>query len=221
MCESCGCGERSRRVEVAREILSRNTEMAERNRAWFRRLGVRVVNLVGSPGAGKTTLIEATARALSGRRLAVIEGDPETRRDAERLAALGIPVAAVTTGGVCHLDAAMVHRAFHELAANPPEILFIENVGNLLCPADFDLGEDLTVVVLSVTEGEDKPEKYPQAFRRAGALVLTKTDLLPYVDFDPERVAGMARRLNPGIRIFRLSARSGEGLEEWVKFLQG
>ncbi|QJA06173.1 hydrogenase nickel incorporation protein HypB [Thermosulfurimonas marina] len=219
MCESCGCGERSLRVEVAREILSRNKEVAERNRAWFQRLGVKAVNLVGSPGAGKTTLIEATARALSGRRLAVIEGDPETRRDAERLESLGIPVAAVTTGGVCHLDAAMVHRAFHELAGPPPEILFIENVGNLLCPADFDLGEELSVVVLSVTEGEDKPEKYPQAFRRARALVLTKLDLLPYVDFDPEKVAERARRINPEIEIFRVSARTGEGLEEWVKFL--
>lgn len=220
MCESCGCGERSLRVTVSRRLLSENERLARENRAWFKRLGVRVINLVGSPGAGKTSLIEATVRRLPGARVAVIEGDPETRRDAERLSRLGIPVAAVTTGGVCHLDARMVHRAFHELAAFPPEILFIENVGNLLCPADFDLGEDLTVVVLSVTEGEDKPEKYPQAFRRASAVVLTKIDLLPHVDFDLARVAELIARITPEARLFPLSARTEEGLKPWIEFLR-
>ena len=220
MCESCGCGERTLRVTVSRRLLSENERLARENRAWFRRLGVRVINLVGSPGAGKTSLIEATVRRLPGARVAVIEGDPETRRDAERLSRLGIPVAAVTTGGVCHLDARMVHRAFHELAAFPPEILFIENVGNLLCPADFDLGEDLTVVVLSVTEGEEKQEKYPQAFRRASAVVLTKIDLLPHVDFDLARVAELIARINPEARLFPLSARTEEGLKPWIEFLR-
>ncbi len=220
MCESCGCGERTLRIEVAEGLLSTNERLARENRAWFERLGVRVVNLVGSPGAGKTSLIEATVKALNDLRVAVIEGDPETRRDAERLARLGIPVAAVTTGGVCHLDARMVHRAFHALEDLRPEILFIENVGNLLCPADFSLGEDLTVVVLSVTEGEDKPEKYPQAFRRARALVLTKVDLLPYVDFDTEKVAELARRINPALKVFPLSVKTGEGLSPWLDFLR-
>ncbi|OAQ20996.1 hydrogenase nickel incorporation protein HypB [Thermosulfurimonas dismutans] len=219
MCESCGCGERSLKLSVEKAILSENERLAQRNRKWFKSLGLRVINLVGSPGSGKTSLIEATAQRLSGRRLAVIEGDPETRRDAERLQALGIPVAAVTTGGVCHLDARMVHRAFHELEPTHPEILFIENVGNLLCPADFDLGEDLLAVVLSVTEGEDKPEKYPQAFRRAKALVITKIDLLPYVDFDLERVANTVLKINPELRIFPLSVKTGEGLSAWLEFL--
>ncbi|MBX6424040.1 hydrogenase nickel incorporation protein HypB [Thermosulfurimonas sp. F29] len=219
MCETCGCGERTLRLEVSRELLAGNEEAARRNREWFERLGVRVINLVGSPGAGKTSLIEATVHALSGRRMAVIEGDPETRRDAERLSRLGLPVAAVTTGGICHLDARMVHRAFHDLVEHSPELVFIENVGNLLCPADFHLGEHLTVVVLSVTEGEDKPEKYPQAFRRARALVLTKIDLLPYLDVDPDRIVELARRINPTLEVFPLSARTGEGLAAWVRFV--
>lgn len=219
MCETCGCGERKLKVSVGEALLSENERLARRNREWFRRLGIKVVNLVGSPGSGKTSLIEATARRLSGRKLAVIEGDPETRRDAERLKALGLPVAAVTTGGVCHLDARMVHRAFHELEGFGPEILFIENVGNLLCPADFDLGEDLLAVVLSVTEGEDKPEKYPQAFRRAKALIITKIDLLPYVDFNLERVAETVRKVNPELPIFPLSVKTGEGLSAWLSFL--
>ncbi len=219
MCESCGCGEKTLRVEIAEGLLSANERLAQRNRAWFERLGVKAINLVGSPGAGKTSLIEATVKDLRGKRVAVIEGDPETRRDAERLAALGIPVAAVTTGGVCHLDARMVHQAFHDLEAHRPDLLFIENVGNLLCPADFNLGEDLTVVVLSVTEGEDKPEKYPQAFRRAQALVITKIDLLPYVDFNLERLIGLAHRINPTLRVFPLSVKTGEGLPAWLDFL--
>lgn len=219
MCETCGCGERKVTVSVEEALLAENDRLAQRNREWFRSLGLKVVNLVGSPGAGKTSLIEATAHGLSGKRLAVIEGDPETRRDAERLSTLGIPVAAITTGGVCHLDARMVHRAFHELESSRPEILFIENVGNLLCPADFDLGENFTVVVLSVTEGHDKPEKYPQAFRRAKALVITKVDLLPYVDFDPEKAAGLARKVNPKISVFPLSVKTGEGLSSWLEFL--
>ena len=219
MCETCGCGERALKVTVEKALLSENDGWAERNRRWFKRLGLKVINLVGSPGSGKTSLIEATARRLSGKRLAVVEGDPETRRDAERLKALGIPTAAVTTGGICHLDARMVHRAFHELETTEPELLFIENVGNLLCPAEFDLGEDLLAVVLSVTEGEDKPEKYPQAFRRAKALVVTKIDLLPYVDFDLERVTNTVLRINPAIRVFPLSVKTGEGLSAWLEFL--
>ncbi len=220
MCETCGCGERVLKIEVGQSIIRENTKVAVQNREWFTRISVRVVNLVGSPGSGKTSLIEATAKSLQKRRLAVIEGDPETQRDAERLSKLGIPVAAVVTGGVCHLDARMVHRAFHELENYRPELLFIENVGNLLCPADFDLGEDLKVVVLSVTEGEDKPEKYPQAFRRAGALVITKIDLLPYVDFDTKQVVNLALRINPSLRIFLLSTKTGEGISPWLNFLE-
>ncbi len=220
MCESCGCGERNLRVTVGEALLAENRRLAEENRAWFQRLGVRVFNLIGSPGSGKTTLIEATARRLPGKKIAIIEGDPETTRDAERLASLGLAVSPVTTGGVCHLDARVVHRAFHKLAPLKPEILFIENVGNLLCPADFDLGEEITVAVLSVTEGEDKPEKYPQVFRKAGIVILNKIDLLPYLDFDLEKVKALIHRLNPQALLLPLSARTGEGLEAWLRFLE-
>ncbi len=220
MCETCGCGQRKITLTVGEALLSENERWAQKNRAWFKKRQVKVINLIGSPGAGKTSLIEATARLWNQGKIAVIEGDPETQRDAERLSALGLPVAAVTTGGVCHLDARMVHQAFHQLVETDPHLLFIENVGNLLCPADFDLGEDLSVVVLSVTEGEDKPEKYPQAFRRAQVLVLTKIDLLPYVDFSLDRCLSLARQINPSLKVLPLSLKTGEGLSDWLEFLR-
>ncbi len=218
MCESCGCGRRSVSLEEA--LLSENERIARSNREWFERLGVKVVNLIGSPGAGKTTLIERALDFLNADEVAVIEGDPETKRDAERLEKKGVRVVGVTTGGVCHLDALMVHRAFHRLSSPPPRLLFIENVGNLLCPAEFYLGEDVSVVVYSVTEGEDKPEKYPQAFRKASLVLISKVDLLPYVDFDLERVKELVSRINPFARLVCVSAKTGEGLSHWVDFLR-
>ncbi|NPB08958.1 MAG: hydrogenase nickel incorporation protein HypB [Thermodesulfobacteria bacterium] len=221
MCDHCGCEQRTKEVEIQKHILSANEELAAKNRAHFREKGLRVLNLISSPGAGKTTLLEATIDALRDEiPLAVIEGDPETERDAARIRAKGVPVVQVTTGGACHLDARMVHRAFHQLEGNSFRLLFIENVGNLLCPAAFDLGEDLRVVMVSVPEGSDKPAKYPAAFLKAQVFLITKTDLLPYFDFDLEEAKRLALALNPNLRIIALSAKTGEGMDEWLALLR-
>jgi hydrogenase nickel incorporation protein HypB len=212
-------------VAVERKVMARNETVADANRALFRDLGAYAVNLISSPGAGKTTLLEATLRGLQdadGVRLAVVEGDVQTENDAVRLAATGVPVEAIVTGGGCHLDAAMVRRAARALGARLPagvDLLIVENVGNLVCPATYDLGEDEKVALVSVTEGEDKPLKYPALFHNAATLVVTKTDLLPHLAFDVELLIANARSVNPQLRVFPVSARTGEGMGAWREYL--
>lgn len=209
-----------RRLRVEREVLGRNDQLAAHNREHFRQQGILALNLVSSPGSGKTTLLERTIRELQGQRpLAVIEGDQQTLLDAERIQQAGAPVVQVNTGAGCHLDAEMIHRALHRLNPAPGSLLFIENVGNLVCPAMFDLGEAAKVVVISVTEGEDKPLKYPAMFAAAGICLINKIDLLPHVDFSLEKCGDYARRANPDLLIFPLSARTGEGMDGWLAWL--
>ncbi len=221
MCDHCGCQSRTLEIEVEKHLLRANEELAAKNRELFQKKGLKVLNLMSSPGSGKTSLLEATIDRLKGEiPLAVIEGDPETERDAERIRARGVPVVQVTTGGACHLDARLVHRAFHQLEDNSFKLLFIENVGNLLCPAAFDLGEDLRVVLVSVPEGSDKPAKYPAAFLKAHVFLITKIDLLPHFDFDLEEIKKLALALNPALKIITLSAKTGEGMDAWLKILR-
>jgi hydrogenase nickel incorporation protein HypB len=207
-------------VTLEQKVLAKNDELAERNRRWLLEHDVLAFNLTSSPGAGKTTLLERTIADLSRRRpVAVIEGDQETLLDAERITAAGARAVQVNTGAGCHLDAEMVHRAIDELEPEHGSILFIENVGNLVCPALFDLGELSKVVVISVTEGADKPLKYPHMFAAAGLVIVNKIDLLPYVDFDLERCCGYVRSLNPGAEILPMSATTGEGIERWYEWI--
>jgi len=213
--------DRARTIAFEQAVLARNQHLAEHNRDALRLREVRAVNLMSSPGAGKTTLLERTLTRLAGAiPLAVIEGDQETEADADRIRAAGGRAVQINTGTGCHLDAAMVGRALDELAPRGG-LLFIENVGNLVCPALFDLGESARVVIASVTEGEDKPLKYPHMFRAAELVLLNKIDLLPHVDFSVERFSGDVRRINPRARILPLSARSGEGLDAWLDWLRG
>ncbi|MDO8608081.1 MAG: hydrogenase nickel incorporation protein HypB [Phaeospirillum sp.] len=210
----------SRIVQIEQDILGHNNDFAGRNRAWLAARGVFALNLVSSPGSGKTTLLCKTAEALKSRfPLAVIEGDQQTSFDADRIRATGIPALQVNTGKGCHLDAHMVESAIGRLAPAEDSVLFIENVGNLVCPAAFDLGEAYKVAILSVTEGEDKPLKYPDMFHAAGMMILNKIDLLPHVDFDVDRCIAFARRVNPDIVILKLSARTGEGFDEWLAWV--
>jgi hydrogenase nickel incorporation protein HypB len=207
-------------VQIEKDILSHNDDFAGRNRAWMEEHGVFALNLVSSPGSGKTTLLCRTAEALKDKfPVAVIEGDQQTSFDADRIRATGIPAIQVNTGKGCHLDAHMVESAMAKLAMAPDSVLFIENVGNLVCPAAFDLGEAYKVAILSVTEGEDKPLKYPDMFHAASMMILNKTDLLPHTDFDVERCIGFARRVNPDIVVLQLSARTGEGFDEWLTWI--
>jgi len=207
-------------VDVKREVLRANDMLAEALRREWASRSMLVVNLLSSPGSGKTALLERTLEILKGRmRVAVLEGDIETDRDAERIRAKGVEAVQITTGGTCHLEANMVAKAWERISDRDWDILFIENVGNLICPAGFDLGEHLRVVLLSVPEGDDKPAKYPKAFRTARWMVLTKMDLLPFFDFSPERAVSEAKRLRPDIRVFRTSAKTGEGVEEWANAL--
>ena len=199
----------------------RTTRSAQKNRAWFRGREILALNLVSSPGAGKTTLLERTIRDLSRRTATVrVEGDQATANDGERIRAAGAPAVQVNTGTGCHLEADMVARGLQELRPTAGSIVMIENVGNLVCPALFDLGERAKVVILSVTEGEDKPLKYPHMFRAAEIMILNKIDLLPHVDFDVARAIANARQVNPAITTLRLSARTGEGLEAWYAWLR-
>ena len=210
----------SRIVQIEQDILGHNNDHAGRNRAWLNRRGVFALNLVSSPGSGKTTLLCRTALALKERfPLAVIEGDQQTSFDADRIRATGIPALQVNTGKGCHLDAHMVETALERLDIALDSVLFIENVGNLVCPAAFDLGEAYKVAILSVTEGEDKPLKYPDMFHAAGMMILNKIDLLPHCDFDVERCIAFARRVNPDIVVLQLSARTGEGMDEWLAWI--
>lgn len=209
-----------RMVRIEQDILGKNNEYASANRTRFARDGVLALNLVSSPGSGKTTLLTATIERLQGRYpVAVIEGDQQTSHDAERIRATGAPAVQVNTGKGCHLDAHMVGHALEHLPLAGPGLLLIENVGNLVCPSAFDLGEAHKVVILSVTEGEDKPLKYPDMFHVSDLMILNKIDLLPYVDFDVERCIALARQVNPGLEVLQVSARSGEGMEQWLAWL--
>ena len=214
-------GHDRRSVRVETEVLAKNDRIAAHNRGWFEGRGILALNLVSSPGAGKTTLIERTLRALAAEfPWSVIEADQQTDNDARRIAACGVPVLQINTGAVCHLDAQMVLDALRRL--NPPtgSVTLIENVGNLICPALFDLGESAKVVVASVAEGDDKPEKYPYMFQSASLVVLNKCDLLPYVPFDADRFERMTYQVNPDARVIRTSATRGDNLAEWYDWLR-
>lgn len=209
-----------RLIRIERDILSKNDAYARENRALFAATGTFALNLVSSPGSGKTTLLCRTLEDLKARfPIAVIEGDQQTSNDAERIRRTGVPAVQVNTGKGCHLDAHMVGHALDDLPIDSGGLLFIENVGNLVCPAGFDLGEAHKVVVLSVTEGEDKPLKYPDMFAAAHLMVLTKIDLLPHVEFDVAQCLAYARRVNPALEVLQLSSRTGEGLEPWIDWL--
>jgi hydrogenase nickel incorporation protein HypB len=222
MCDTCGCGDPEVvPVEVRRDLLASNDRRAEHNREHFRASGVRTLNLMGSPGSGKTALLEATARQLGHLRLGALSGDLATDRDAERLVRAGIPSLSITTGSACHLDARLVHEALHRLPWRELDLLFIENVGNLVCPAIYDLGQEANVVALSVTEGEDKPLKYPVMFREADLIVLTKVDLLPHLPgVELERFHDALARVMPEPRAIAVSSVTGEGLDAWVGWLE-
>ncbi len=208
------------RVPLERKVLNENDRIAAGLRERFQRQGTRCVNLISSPGSGKTSLLERTLEGFDpARRVAVLTGDIQTDNDARRLARFGFPVRQITTGGACHLDARMVERALADWAGQEFEILFLENVGNLVCPTSYDLGEDARAVLLSVTEGEDKPLKYPATFHHADVMVLNKIDLLPYVPFRAEAALENARQVQPGIEIIQLSCTTGEGLDGWRAWL--
>jgi hydrogenase nickel incorporation protein HypB len=208
-------------ITLEQEVLARNNSLAERVRGWLAGRGVLALNLVSSPGAGKTTLLERTIHDLGGEiPLSVIEGDQQTLNDARRIQAAGCRVVQVNTGTACHLDASMIARALQQLDPHRGSVVMIENVGNLVCPALFDLGERCKVVIASVTEGDDKPIKYPHMFRASGLMVLNKMDLLPHVQFDVDRCIGYARQVNPRIDVLRLSATRGDGLDEWYTWLR-
>ncbi len=210
----------ARMVRIEQDILAKNDGYAGQNRRRFAAQEILALNLVSSPGAGKTTLLTQTIPGLQGSMpVAVIEGDQQTSRDAERIRATGAPTVQINTGKGCHLDAHMVGHAFDRLALPQGALLLIENVGNLVCPAAFDLGEAHKVVILSVTEGEDKPLKYPDMFHAADLMILSKIDLLPYVSFDVEQCVGYARRVHPGIEVLPLSATRGDGMSDWLAWV--
>lgn len=209
------------KVEVMRNVFARNDALAGDTRALLRARGIRAVNLIGGAGAGKTTLLEATLPRLKGRvRTAVLEGDIATTNDADRIAALGVTAIQLLTEGGCHLSASHVHAAIQKLDLSSLDLVFIENVGNLVCPVNFDLGEERMVAVLSTAEGDDKPSKYPLLFKRAAAVVLTKMDLLPYVNFEVDRCVERIRQLNATAPIFRVSAKTGDGVDAWADWLR-
>ncbi|MBK6402901.1 MAG: hydrogenase nickel incorporation protein HypB [Rhodocyclaceae bacterium] len=242
MCTTCGCGHGetkieghayaprhshapgmapSRMLKIEQDILSKNDAYARENRAFLAGRRVFALNLVSSPGSGKTTLLCKTIEMLKGKStVAVIEGDQQTSNDAERIRATGAPAIQINTGKGCHLDAHMVGHAMHQLDLPEHSVLMIENVGNLVCPAAFDLGEAHKVVILSVTEGEDKPLKYPDMFRAADLMLLGKCDLLPYLAYDVDRAVESARRVNPDIQVIRFSATTGEGMADWLAWLE-
>lgn len=211
----------ARLIRLEQDLLGENNRYAAANRLQFRDRATFVVNLVSSPGSGKTTLLARTAEALKADMpVAVIEGDQQTSVDAERIRRAGVPAVQVNTGRICHLDAHMIGHAVEDLALRDGGVLFIENVGNLVCPAEFDLGEDHKVVVMSVTEGEDKPLKYPHMFAAADLMLLNKTDLLPHVSFDVERCTEYARRANPDIEVLAISATAGDGMHRWYQWIR-
>jgi hydrogenase nickel incorporation protein HypB len=210
------------KVKVVSRILEANDRIAEENRKRFREAGVFVANLMGAPGAGKTTLLERTIQALQrDLRIGVIEGDIVGTDDAERIGALDVPVVQINTGGACHLDANMISEVLGELPLRDLDLVIIENVGNLVCPAEFNVGEDLKMMVLSVAEGHDKPLKYPLMFQESSALVLNKVDLLPYTNADLGKMRRDAQALNPKLSIFEVSCRTGAGIGTWAQWLSG
>ena len=224
MCDDCGCGDTDKvSVEIHESLLAGNALQAAHNREHFAARGMLALNLMGSPGSGKTALLEATARALqtaaSPHRLAALSGDLATDHDGARLRAAGIPAATITTGSACHLDAAMVHHALHHLDLDDLDALIVENVGNLVCPAVYDLGQHANVVALAVTEGEDKPLKYPVMFRKADLVVLTKCDLLPHLEVDVAAIEAALARTMPEPRLLRVSAKTGAGIDAWLGWL--
>lgn len=242
MCDTCHCGGDSapevtikrpdghghhhhdghaRKIMVELDVLAKNNSVGEANREFFAQHQILALNLVSSPGSGKTSILERTVRDLRGEMsISVIEGDQQTMRDAERIEKTGAPVVQVNTGTGCHLDAEMINRALPQLNPAPHSLLFIENVGNLVCPALFDLGEAAKVAIISVTEGEDKPHKYPHMFRAASTCLINKIDLLPYLDFDVPLCRQLARQVNPELTFFEVSAKSGAGLEAWYQWLR-
>jgi len=243
MCGICGCGspeqkqshkfvfkrehhhhhdelDTGRLIQLEQDLLSKNNTYATQNREYFKQHNIFVLNLVSSPGAGKTTLLVETIKALNGQfPIAVIEGDQQTEHDADRIRATGTPALQINTGRACHLEALGIGQALIELGVKDNSLLAIENVGNLVCPSSFDLGEAHKVVVLSVTEGDDKPLKYPDMFYAADVMLINKTDLLPYVDFDVERCIGYAKQVNPEIQIICLSSTKGDNFSAWTDWL--
>jgi hydrogenase nickel incorporation protein HypB len=222
MCDSCGCGDHELvPVELHERILAGNEKAAAHNREHFRAAGVVAVNLMGAPGAGKTAVLEATAHALSDRRIAALAGDLATDNDAVRLRAAGVTAAAITTGSACHLDAQMVHKALHGIPWRTFDYLFIENVGNLVCPAIYDLGQAANVVALSVTEGEDKPLKYPVMFRAADLVLITKIDLLPHLPgISLDRIAANLEQVMPMPLFLPIASMGGQGMAAWLTWLE-
>lgn len=208
-------------IPVVRNVLEANDKMAAQLKGLFARHGILVLNMISSPGAGKTSVLERTLADLRGEfRMAVIEGDLQTDNDARRVAATGAKAVQINTDGGCHLDSNMILEALSNFDLAEIDILFIENVGNLVCPAEFDVGEDHKITLLSVTEGDDKPEKYPLMFNISSALVLNKVDLLPYVEFNLERAGAFAKKLNNALKVFPVSCRTGEGLSAWYDWLR-
>lgn len=209
------------KVRMAAPVLQQNDEVAAENRELFLQKGIFVLNLMSSPGSGKTSVLERTIEGLSGRlKMGVVEGDIYTTRDAERIEKYGIPVVQINTAGACHLDARMVKPALEDFDLGEIDLLIVENVGNLVCPAEFDLGEDARAAVLSVTEGNDKPVKYPLVFRESRVVLINKIDLLPYTDCDIDQLEKDLKQINPELVLFRVSARSGEGFEPWIAWLE-
>jgi hydrogenase nickel incorporation protein HypB len=224
MCDACGCGDpKAMSFDVHERILAGNDRVARHNREHFRDHDVIAVNLMGSPGSGKTTVLEATARALKkSARLGVLAGDLATDNDANRVRAVGIIAESITTGSACHLDAEMVHQGLHRIPWRTLDYLFIENVGNLVCPAIYDLGQDANVVALSVTEGEDKPLKYPTIFHKADLVLVTKIDLLAQLpDVSLETIEENVRLVMPRPALLAVSAKTGAGIDRWVRWLEG
>lgn len=211
----------SQTIHIQRNILNKNDLQAEQNRGYFDALKVVSFNLVSSPGSGKTAILERSIKEMDKRlKVFVIEGDQQTLNDAQRIEKAGAPVIQINTGNGCHLDALMVNKAIKQLEITPKSVLFIENVGNLVCPALFDLGETKRVVIISVTEGEDKPAKYPNMFETAQLCLINKTDLLPYLDFDMELFLSTARKVNPHLEFIQLSAKTGEGFNLWLDWIE-
>lgn len=213
--------EHSHKINVETNILNQNDLQAARNRGFFEGRNIYAINLVSSPGSGKTSLLEKTLKDLKNEiDFNIIEGDQQTFNDADRIDALGIPVVQINTGTGCHLDGDMVHKAVQQLEPKANSVLVIENVGNLVCPSLFDLGENERVVIISVTEGDDKPIKYPDMFHGSQVCIINKIDLLPYVNFDTERAKDFARKVNPNLKFFEVSATNGDGMNEWYQYLK-
>lgn len=208
-------------ITIERKVLEKNDAIAQQNRELFKKKNLFTMNLVSSPGSGKTSLIERTIHHTRNKfNVAVIEGDVQTNLDAERVAAYGVPVVQIVTQGACHLEAGLVRDAYGQIEKNNFEVLFIENVGNLVCPAGYDLGEDLKVVIVSTTEGDDKPLKYPAMFRNASALIINKIDLVPYVNCSLETLLKNALSINPSLKVFKTSCTTDEGIEEWCGWIE-